>query len=239
MATDRVICPHCGAENVSSPIITMCSSCMGSLKGAKPAPEAAPEPTEAEEPRPPAEPTDFEPARSPEVVPSAAPPEPAELQPPRAADVATPAPRPLDTEPSPLAEPEDFRPPRAEIPVPPLEIPIIVPRPPEAAPHEEPTEAGAPERDQPFGLPLKLICPNCRAANPPHYTHCSLCRTPLPTTTGARVVRGMAAAMRSDRVRDLRRGETAGQTKWGAACGCIVMAFIFFVMIALSALSRL
>ena len=38
----HVICPHCGADNPLSPIVTMCSKCFGSLEGAKPAAEAAP-----------------------------------------------------------------------------------------------------------------------------------------------------------------------------------------------------
>ena len=38
----HVICPHCGAENPHSPIVTMCSKCFGSLDGAKPAAPAAP-----------------------------------------------------------------------------------------------------------------------------------------------------------------------------------------------------
>jgi hypothetical protein len=47
-------------------------------------------------------------------------------------------------------------------------------------------------------------------------------------------VRGMAVSAHSRLRADLQRGETAGQTKWGAACGCVVMAFIFLVLIAFS-----
>jgi len=208
MDSDRVICPHCGAENVKSPIITLCSSCMQSLEGAEPAPAPPAPVTDEPQPAPAAEPTDFAPARSPEV--------------------AAPEPGPPDTEP-PAAEADDFQPPRAEAP--PLEIPTIAPG-----------EPGPPEPAEPAPAvrPLKLICPRCRGANPPEYRHCALCGTPLPKARTARVMGESVGRTRLSvewRPRpDMMRGETVGQTKWGAACGCVVMAFIFFVLLALSTL---
>ncbi len=56
-------CPHCGAENPRSPLITMCQQCKGSLTG----PSAAPSLTVALGPRPPSPPHS---PRSPEPSPA-------------------------------------------------------------------------------------------------------------------------------------------------------------------------
>jgi hypothetical protein len=291
MATDKVICPQCGAVNIESPLITMCSTCLGSLEGAQPAPEPAPSPAremaprrelqpaaeappeapsvldaepepvtepEAPEPPPPAEPVvpeppaapepiKFEPARTPDIPapppppspleaaappapepPAEAPPAPPEresFQPARSPDVGPTVSGPLYAElPSPTG-PADFQPRRSEVP--PLEIPTI----PSGASVAEPTGEPA----GPAFRALKVICPNCRAANPPNFLRCNLCNTPLPTAA-ADTAGGSDWMHQWHTQPDRIRGSTSGQTKWGAACGCLVMGFIFFVLIVLSAL---
>ena len=299
MATDRVICPQCGAVNIESPLITICSSCLGSLKGAQPAPEPTPPPVqeavappepqdaveepiaeappeapsvldaepapvaepEAPEPPPPPEPTaaegppppgpaDFQPSRSPETdIAAQAPPEaepsppapepPAEeppapperesFQPARSPDIEPPVSGPLYAELPSTPGPADFRPRRSDVP--PLEVPTI----PSDAPVAEPTGGPEAEADGPAFRPLKIICPNCRAANPPNFLRCNLCNTPLPTAA-ADAGGGPDWAQQWPTQPDRIRGSTEGQTKWGAACGCLVMGFIFFVLVVLSAL---
>ncbi|MFQ5810126.1 MAG: hypothetical protein ACE5JM_10955, partial [Armatimonadota bacterium] len=52
MAMEKIICPHCGAENIKSSIITTCTRCLESLKGAKDAPTELPVATAPPSPEP-------------------------------------------------------------------------------------------------------------------------------------------------------------------------------------------
>jgi len=152
----RVKCPHCGAENPKSLIVTVCHACAGSLVGAE-AVEEAP----AREPRgfggtrlisldePPARPPVLEPAAP--VGPREAVGPGRDLPPPRMAPG-------LPTVPPVLPPPAPSAPPVVAAP------PVVPAR---------PARPGAPPGTQ-------NVCPNCRAANPPASTRCLSCGVELP-----------------------------------------------------------
>lgn len=228
MAIDKVICPNCGAENIQSPIITTCSSCMGSLEGAEKAaarprlmeevaappapepPEAAVPIEEVEEPPAPAAPEPPAPPAAVEEAVALPPPVPPEAPAPPAVveeveELPPPAPPEPPTPPVAVEEPEEIPPPEApaveEQPAeepPPFDFrprrsedispitttePIVVPPPPLVT--EEPVrveiEEGPPVR--PLRPTERVVCPRCRAGNPPEYGFCAVCGERLPGPT--------------------------------------------------------
>lgn len=168
MDIGKVICPHCGAENLRSPIITTCTKCFGSLQGAKPAPAkrtadghlSTPTP-EKESPPPPLTVT---------PIPSSSLPE------------ATPLPTPTPTPSAPDLEPPDGRSPEAVAEEPTQEAP---PGPPTSRAPSPPVEPEpSPAEPQPIPAVLDLGTPKgdqevASAPSPPQEVDIQL-RTSAP-----------------------------------------------------------
>ncbi len=173
----RVRCPHCGAENPESPIVTICRQCAGSLLGAEPADEAAAKAPPAKTGRRLVSVVET-PAPAPEAETVLPPVLDEDRLPPRRAPSAPPPPQPQeDVFPRAPAAPAAATAPPLPPPPPLGTTPTI---PPVAAAVEPPPVAPPrPTRRVVPGVPARA-CPQCGAANLPPNVRCFRCGSELP-----------------------------------------------------------
>lgn len=156
----KIICPHCGAENPKSLIVTTCLKCLGSLEGAQPAPT---EPL-AQAPAP--EPPPVRPVHAPVAPPVRAP-----VMPPEPATHEEPVPDEEEPELPPARAPAEepaLPPPR--LPAPPKSQPTAPPPrapyyPPATSPPPRPPPADPTEQLQTFVRELRRSLRGWRGAS--------------------------------------------------------------------------